>query len=197
MATEKTILVYSFDELSPQAQERAAGWWREGATDHGWWQFVLSDARAIGDILGFDIPERNGITFSGFWSQGDGAAFTAWYRYSPGWRSKLRAYAPLDAELVAIGERLQAAQRPFFYKLAARFSPSDSRSYWTRSDCVETDTGDAPQAVADEVDDISRDFAAWIYRRLESEYEYLTGDECMRESMKANGYTFDAGGRLV
>lgn len=35
-----------------------------------------------------------------------------------------------------------------------------------------------------------RDFADWIYSRLENEYEYRTGEEACKEAIEANGYEF-------
>jgi hypothetical protein len=40
-----------------------------------------------------------------------------------------------------------------------------------------------------------RDLARWLYRQLEREYEYLTSDEAVDESIVANEYTFTAAGR--
>ena len=41
----------------------------------------------------------------------------------------------------------------------------------------------------------ARDFARWIYSRLESEHEYLTGDDSVSETLRANEYEFTADGR--
>ena len=40
-----------------------------------------------------------------------------------------------------------------------------------------------------------RDLARWLYRQLESEYDYLSSDEVVDETIAANEYTFTARGR--
>ena len=35
-----------------------------------------------------------------------------------------------------------------------------------------------------------RDLARWLYRQLEREYEYLSSDEAVDETIAANQYTF-------
>jgi hypothetical protein len=54
MRTE-TINIYTFDELSDKAKDRARDWWRQGALDYGWWECIYEDAERIGlKITGFD-----------------------------------------------------------------------------------------------------------------------------------------------
>ena len=48
------------------------------------------------------------------------------------------------------------------------------------------DLGDAEV----EVRQLMRDFADWIYGRLNDEYDYQTGDEAVEESIRANEYEF-------
>jgi hypothetical protein len=42
-----------------------------------------------------------------------------------------------------------------------------------------------------------RDFADWIYRQLESEYDYANSDESVDENILCNEYEFDENGKLV
>ena len=37
--------------------------------------------------------------------------------------------------------------------------------------------------------------ARWLYRQLEAEYDYLTSDEAIDDSIIANEYTFTENGR--
>ena len=52
-------------------------------------------------------------------------------------------------------------------------------------------TADAEDAVVE----LLRDFARWLYRQLEREYEYQTSDEVTDEAILANEYTFTGDGR--
>lgn len=42
-----------------------------------------------------------------------------------------------------------------------------------------------------------RDFADWIYRKLEAEYEYRMSDENVDEAIRINEYDFDESGRRL
>lgn len=50
---------------------------------------------------------------------------------------------------------------------------------------------------ADEVTKALRDFNRWIFRRLQDEYEYLTSDEQVEESIRANEYEFTEDGTIA
>ena len=45
--------------------------------------------------------------------------------------------------------------------------------------------------------DLMNDFNDWMYYRLRDEYEYLTSDEAVAESIIANEYEFDEDGNWV
>ena len=54
-------------------------------------------------------------------------------------------------------------------------------------------TSDAEETVIEAL----RDLARWLYRQLEREYDHLSSDEAVDETITANEYTFtDAGGRF-
>ena len=46
----------------------------------------------------------------------------------------------------------------------------------------------------DTVIEALRDLARWFYRQLEREYDYLTSDDAVDESIAVNQYTFTAQG---
>jgi hypothetical protein len=207
---EKTV--YTFDELSAEAKERARSWWREGCIGENWWDSTYEDAETVANILGitFDqkaVPRMDGefnthpkIFFSGFGSQGDGACFEGTYRYAPGWKKALLAHAPKDEKLLKIGEDLQSAQASAFYQCVAR---TKQRGHYCHSGCMEVDVerSDDSNGVTQEQEEgitqALRDFAEWIYDSLRKEYEYHMSDECVDENIKCNEYDFDVNGRIV
>jgi len=200
---EKTV--YSFDELSDTAKERARTHWRDGALDYYWWEAIEVDAREVAAILGIDIHGWNpnnksakGFYFSGFSSQGDGACFEGNYSYSKGWREKLKAHAPKDKELLRIGLALSKAQRPSFYLCSATIKHS---GFYNHSGCMQIDVdcidGSATQEQEEAVEQALRDFADWIYKQLEMEYEYQMSDECVDKIIKYNEVQFDENGRIA
>jgi hypothetical protein len=66
------LKVYTFDELSEQAKEKAREWWRKGDLDYKWWDCVYDGHKEKIKEVGFEVTK---MYFRGFWSQGDGAMF--------------------------------------------------------------------------------------------------------------------------
>lgn len=210
MPQDITITVYKFDELSDKAKARARDWFREGYPDHDWWDASYEDFSRIADILGIEFDQypvqtvggktryETAIHFSGFSSQGDGACFAGRYTYKAKAHRKIRAYARKDEKLHAIADGLLALQRANGYRLEARVKHrgSYSHEYCTEIDVTDKRTGELVEvAIHEELVTLLRDFMRWIYRQLESEYEYLTSDEQVDETIVANEYTFTASGK--
>lgn len=206
------IQVYTFNELSESAKEKARDWYRSAsAGDDFEAECVFDDAVTIAGILGIDIATQtvrlmNGSTrqkpriyYSGFWSQGDGACFEGSYAYAAGASKAIRSYAPNDKDLHAIADGLQAAQRKHFYQLTASVAHS-GRYYHEHSTTISVednrdswrDIGDAESDVAD----LLRDFMRWIYKQLESEWEFRNSDEQVTEMIECNAYEFTADGEI-
>ena len=210
MPTVMESTIFTFDELSDAAKERAREWYREGNLDYDWWDTVYDDFSTLCEILGVELAthpvrlmgggtrQKPCIQFRGFWSQGDGASFEGRWRYAKGSVAKIKAYAPKDAELHDIAARLNAIQRRNFYQLYAIIT---QRGHYCHENTMQFDVRrDASEATADAGDIIAeamRDLARWLYARLETEYEFLNSDEMVEESITANAYTFTCnGGRL-
>ena len=49
----------------------------------------------------------------------------------------------------------------------------------------------------EDLGDIIDDFAHWARVLLRDEYEYLTSDDAVKETIEANEYEFTEGGKLV
>ena len=203
--------VYQLGELSVEAREKARAWFRESMDTDDWYEFVYEDFEAICAILGVRLKtravrlygggtrQRPCVYFRGFWSQGDGASFEAFYSHANGASRKIKAHAPQDGELHRIANALQTVQKRNFYQLHADAS---HRGRYTHEYCmaisVERDsptyqdmTADAEEAVTEAL----RDLARWLYRQLEREYEYQTSDAEVDEAITANAYTFTNSGR--
>ena len=203
--------VYQFSELSDTAKEKARSWYRELGPYDAWWDAVYEDFERVCEILGIRLKTRpvrlmgGGmrakpcIWFSGFWSQGDGASFEGYLSHSKGAPARIRDYAPTDATLHGIADRLQAIQRRNFYQLAAEASHR-GRYYHEYSMSVDvtrdSPTCQSPTEDAEEtVTEALRDLARWLYRQLQAEYDYLTSDGSIEEGIIVNEYTFTEGGR--
>ncbi|SOC20673.1 hypothetical protein SAMN05877809_11319 [Rhodobacter sp. JA431] len=203
--------VYQFPELSDAAKAKARSWYRDLAPHDDWWGAVYEDFERICEILGIRVKttpvrlmsggmrHKPCVWFSGFWSQGDGACFEGYLGHSKGAAARIRGYAPMDATLHGIADRLQAIQRRNFYRLAAEASHR-GRYYHEHTMSVDV-TRDSPssQPPTEDAEEIVtealRDLARWLYRQLQAEYEHLTSDEAIEEGIIVNAYTFTEEGR--
>lgn len=207
MRTIETTL-YTYSELTPEAQERARDWYRDGNIDYDWFDAVYEMALDAGKIIGIDLDTRGKnktpeIRFSGFCSQGDGASFVGHYEYRKGASKAIRAEFTSASGLWEIADRLQSIQRKQFYKIYARISYGYRSNFYSHShtmaiDVFHYDTGNCPDAdTENEIQDCMRDFADWIYDSLEKEYEYLQSDDTVAESIIANEYEFTYQGEIA
>lgn len=211
MRTETTTReLYKFEELDDDAKETAREWWRRcenESSDNLFAECVVEDAERVAEILGVSFNRRRGgyssspaLYWSGFWSQGDGACFEGVYSYSKGSTAAIRKYAPKDTELHRIADGLAKVQKRYFYGVSASCEHS---GHYYHSGCMRVHTyydREGDRNVSDDDDEeirqLLRDFADWIYRQLERAYEFTMSDENVDESMIANEYEFDIHGNI-
>ena len=212
MRTEtRTRTLYKFDELSPEAQQHALEEQSRFEAEDFDSEYIFDDAATIADLFGLDldtryIPLTNGSTrpeptiyYSGFSCQGDGACFEGTYSYKAGALKDVKGYAGQDQELHRIVKALQDIQRKNFYHLTARCKHS---GHYYHSGCMSVDVErqdekETPADAEETVKECLRDFADWIYKQLEAEYDYRTSEEACREAIEANEYEFDEKGELA
>ena len=203
---EKTL--YKYEELSDRAKQKARECYLEGGLDYSWWEYSYEDFARVAEILGITLSQRsvplmNGkcryepeIYFSGFYHQGSGSSFCGTYRYAKGAVAKIKKYAPQDEELHRIAYGLQEVQRRHFYRLTADIT--SVRDHYIR---VEVDDSENRYrdigGAEDDVRELMNDFNGWMFKCLRDEYEYLTSDEAVEESIVANEYEFDEYGNWV
>ena len=185
----KVIETYGIEELEGSARKNALEWLREGL-DYDWWKYVYEDAKKCASILGIEIDK---IYSSGFSSPGDGACFDGNYAYRKGWKKALKDYVNVP-EIERIGQALQDLQKRYFYAVECSIS-CDDRYMRTRADFHWDDP--TPENIQDDFSQLFTDFASWIYRQFESEYDWLSSEEQLIETAQANDYQFDEQGRVI
>lgn len=219
---ERTI--YKFSELSDSAKQHAIS---EYSGDMGdWWDSVYEDAINIATLMGI-TTHKDRIYFSGFSSQGDGASFRGSYAPVAGSVDVVKAHAPGDTELHAIAQALHDLQAGCYFELHASITTSERYNHSGAMDVeaelhgpsearltldpvsVEDAYGEAgavpnstvlhtlPNELVKELTTLLRDFADWIYKQLEKEYEYQTSEEVVAEMSEANGWEYDEQGNLI
>lgn len=210
MPTTYPLTLYQYDELDEKAQTKARDWFRTDWPDYDWWENTIEDAVQCLRLLGFIDLEPKDVMFSGFSSQGDGASFTgAWHSLSCD-VAGLREHAPTskyNTPLRALADEIEDILRPLRAVDAHCVTTITRRSHaYAHERTVEMETtyydaADAEMLASrstdEAIDDWCRDCMRWIYQQLEAEYEYLTGDEAVTETLKANQYTFTKNGRRM
>lgn len=190
--------VFTFDELSDSAKEKARDWYREGSQSFDWWESVYECADTAGEIIGIDFDYRKSlpsIFFSGFYYQGSYCYIEADYRYRKGSVKAIKKEFPNETELHSIAERLQAEQRKHFYKLGARLDCQYRNGQGVDVFHTEERYRDIG-GTEEEIRDILREFSSWIYSKLEQEYEWLNSDEVIEEAILCNDYQFTEDGEI-
>ncbi len=162
--------VYKFSELNETAQQVAIQKNCDINVDYNWWEFTYEDANQVGIIISsFDIDR-------GSYCQG-----------------ALNESAEATAHLIIDnhGETCET------YKTAENYLKE-------RDELINTAPRDKNGDFEDEndldskLDDLDKDFEESIFEDyltiLRNEYEYLTGEEAIKETLIANEYEFTAEG---
>lgn len=198
MRTETTTRdLYTFDELTDAAKERARNWYREAsAGDDFWSEYVVEDFREIAKLCGVRISGRNPNNRSGnglYWCVGDRgehASFAGTWYQSDMNEMKLKEHAPLDKRLHDIATALAAVPA----EDEGAGLPSASISVSHRNDCMHVDTDNTTDDGREAATEALRDLADWLLCALRTEHEHQQSNECVEENITANEYEFTEDG---
>lgn len=219
MRTKETT-VYTFDELSDRAKERARDNYRQMA-DMDFADFsaegVIDDAAHIFALFGLNISTRPVKLMSGqtcmkpdvYWDLGrdGGASVSGYYAYAKGSVRAVSTEAPAtwrnadgttrnnesNAEINRIVRELASVQRRNFYQITA--SVSHGRySNQIVEDIERADGKHLSDEDANEIEQLLQDAASWLHSNLIQESEYQSSDECVDENIRANEYEFNEDG---
>jgi len=182
MCTE-TIKLYSINELSPEAREKALEKHRGWNTDHDWYRDTIARFTEELEEEGYKSPD---IRFTGFWSQGDGASFTCTSIDLTKFLTSLSAcLAPVIAE-DGISAYIKRTSNHYSHEKTVTLYLD-----WESSEEHPTpEQQDALESLERTIEEDRLDWCKKIYKTLEKEHDYLTSDECIAESLEANGLEF-------
>lgn len=184
---------FDFDELSDIAKQAAREHYTSGDYPYdAWCEPVYNTAKAAGRLLGVEVSD---ITFSGFWSQGDGCSFSGTYSINSNAINDILAEWD-DKTLSDIAERLTHLQinRRMLGLEPITATISYRGSYRLLVELYE-ESFDADDE--DTFRSLMQKFANWIYAQLENEYNYLCSDEYVDERLREDGTKFDEDGRVI
>lgn len=173
-----TTNVYTFNELSESAKQKAREWWMQGGLDYEWWDSVYEDAERVGiKIESFDLDRS---------------------RHAKG---KLTLAAPEVAENIikehGVDCETYKTARAYLNAMEAigeaPMVEEDGELVLDEEDTPERLEWEEKREALDEQfeKDILEDYSIM----LQKEYEYLCSDEHIDESIEANEYTFTEQGK--
>lgn len=183
---EITNRVYLFNELSEEAKAKAIADNFEINVDYDWYDTILFDFIDDCKKIGISVNYKD-ISFSGFYSQGDGASFVGEVHNVPMFLQNLGAYIPKDiAECI--------------YICFVRTSHSSCHEYTCKTEfeagfdeCM-TDAepvySDMLKVINKRAEQLRLDLCKKLYNDLEQMYEDLTSDEGIASTLIANEYEF-------
>lgn len=189
--------VYEFDELSAESKEKALEKYWDINVNYYWEEFIIDEVKAELESYGFEDVE---IYYSGFWSQGDGASFT-------GRLSDIRKFMKANKisnkyKMVYLyADEVSAdiiRNTSHYYHENTIFADVE---YYNAEDFLSINKADKLLDQLSEFEeylqDWSRDYSANIYRKLRREFEYLTDEEQIIETFRANEYEFTENGEIA
>lgn len=174
-----------FQELSDIQKQKVIEKNRQINVDYDWFDYQIDEFKTMLEAIGFYDAQ---VYFTGFWSQGDGACFTGNYRYKKDCLDFVKNNAPEFYDYVKM---LQEIQKNNFYSINCDIKSKSNYShsgtmYFTKFGCRSYS-----ESIENEVLDIFRSMADTLYNSLEKEYNYLTSDDAIAESLTANEFEFD------
>lgn len=191
----KQITVYEFEELSPEAKRKVIDHFQDINIDYEWWEPELDYWKEKLSEYGFRQPE---IYFSGFSSQGDGACFE---------------FRGLDIEKVwTIYKEHNKVKHEewlkFYLQEFHHFQTRTINSRYSHALTREIACDYYSNREYRHLDKEAKRFEEWlesfrlglcheIYRNLSDEYNGLTSEEAIVETIKCNDYEFTAEGKVA
>lgn len=218
---------YSFEELSPEAQEKALDKYRDINVDYNdWHDTIITDFEEdLRDNFGFEDVK---VQYSGFYSQGDGASFEGRCEDQDKFmRNGLDITKSTD--LIDMGEEKKSDDndlvdlvgdlRNIGFDTRERYSPDDfyfsvvrTSSRYSHENTIEgeveldeidmddDDDRDVDKMLEDLVDkttEWARSKSKELYDSLYKYYEELQEDDAVKDTIIANDYKFDKEGNIL
>jgi len=204
MRTETITKTYkTFSELTDKQKEWAISQhfdWNVGL-DHEWWEFTYDSFKELCKLLGIEV-DLSKTYFSGFSHQGQGSSFAGdvelWDLVDAVRREAWKEEFPtLDLSFPA----LPTVKHEAWLRDVSTPSVSCCSGRGYNGECsLSTDahTDYEPDRIAAQIEKLTewgesvlQELNDHLFTSLEKEFEYLTSDEAIAESLEANEMEFD------
>lgn len=178
-----------FHELNDKQKVKALDKFRDINVDHdNWNDSVKEEHTSALTTIGFECVDSQ---YSGFCSQGDGASFSAtnvnletFLRSQKRW-SLYRVLHKLIKELVVTASVSRSGSRYSH----SNTTKAELYTYW--EDNLTIAQKEKYDELESELDEFITTAGDNYYRALEEEYDYLTSDNVVQETIEANEYDFE------
>ena len=166
-----------YNELSHEAQEKARNECKNNLTSYEWWDDEYSWFKEVGESFGLRIDD---IYWSGFWSQGDGASFKGMLAFKETDPTQLpEDIRPIYTRLKEMHAMLRLALEEDLWvqitqsgREVHEYSMDVDGAYWKEDD----NDADRENVIVfdfyEEILELMRDYARWMYSCLESQYDF-------------------------
>ena len=184
---------YSFDELSDEAKEAAIENNRDINTNDDWHEFALEDWQEKLEDYGFINPK---ISYTGFWSQGDGASFTCDYVDI----LKVIQHINLPSKLNKNIKRILKAGDEYINIAVNRtcnhYSHESTCKAVASHNYHYTHIDQSIDELVTYIEELRIALSGDIYTSLRNEYEHLLSDESIQETLICNECEFQVDGTV-
>jgi hypothetical protein len=199
-----------FLQLPSNVRDKILDEHRDINTDfHDWWGCVYDDFKAKMEDIGIDVDR---MYFSGFWSQGDGACFEGSVYNWPKFLESLGYDCTALINHADQHFRFSVEHSGHYYhENCARFSvdlplpenAEDEEFAYRYLENLEAESiqeavalallnQHSPDSLEREFIEVFKDHMRDLYKQLEDEYDHLTSDEAVLDSLEANYQLEDA-----
>jgi hypothetical protein len=178
-------------------KEKLIARYRNINVDTDWWDVVYDNFIEYCLDKGIHVEAKE-ISFSGFWSQGDGATFSGFVNTKGIHKLVDMKYYPMTAKLIEEGGSVSFVWTPsgHGYNFPTIGPKMDSFEAVIGDDHPLVEVWD--QALDGEyemlhefVQEEVNELCSYLYGKLREEYEYLISDEVVWESIETNGLADD------
>ena len=213
-----------FKDLPAEIQAKIIDQRRYASVDYLWWDSTYEYIEEVGSAIGIDLSYRDNnvpdIRFSGFYSQGDGSLFNAAFNVDQFALARAKCKAEFGAENESLNELVQMVETLYTNLLAFEFKQKcqvdlddgdkiqfignnayhdvrvSMKSFFSYDvQYYPFSTDEFPHH--EDFLELAKAFNAWIYKRLEEEYDYLTSDEYTKEWLTETTTLFNEEGDEV
>lgn len=210
--------IFSFNELSDEAKEKAIDSLRDINTGHDWWRHTYDTFSELAGmcnisgfkIEGFDLDRAQSIALSGSIDYNSLQALAKQPIKEDGYKvlEELQTFAKsaLVKKLCPAIRTAIATTYAHGYRFEAYASFERTRYGCTDDTRIETVTNyegtselmiRQTEQCAEACSDFLEEFKNRAFKMLSDEFEYLYSDEAVKEAIEANGYEFTEDGEIA